>query len=171
VLNIPNSISLVRLAGVPIVLYLLSGENDTSRWVAFYLFLAICATDWLDGYLARKLDAVTELGKFLDPLIDKIAILVPMLTFIERQQIPAWGVALILVRELGIAGWRVNQTQVSGANWWGKIKTVSQMAAVALLILPPSFAISNVTPIVFRLSVFLTLLSGAIYLIPSDDSK
>ncbi|PSB06953.1 CDP-diacylglycerol--glycerol-3-phosphate 3-phosphatidyltransferase, partial [filamentous cyanobacterium CCP2] len=90
----------------------------------------------------------------------------PLLALIELGQVPAWGVFLILARELTIAGWRVSQTTISGANIWGKLKTVTQITAIALLIapLPPSWLL--VAQIAFWSAVVLTLISGAIYIFP-----
>ena len=111
---------------------------------------------------------MTDLGKFLDPLVDKFLVLAPLLVLVELGVIPAWGVLLILGRELTIAGWRVNQTTISGANIWGKLKTVSQIAAIALLIAPlgPDWRLPGL--IAFWVSVALTLVSGAIYLWPAE---
>lgn len=163
-MNIPNTITFSRLLGVPFILYLLQYPSDQNRLICLAIFLIVASTDWLDGYLARKLDQVTELGKFLDPLVDKLLVLAPLLALVALGKLPAWGVFLILGRELTIAGWRVNQTSVSGANIWGKIKTVSQIIAISLLIapLPPTWELSSL--IAFWISVILTLISGGIYL-------
>ncbi|MBE9129549.1 MULTISPECIES: CDP-diacylglycerol--glycerol-3-phosphate 3-phosphatidyltransferase [unclassified Coleofasciculus] len=168
-MNIPNSISFSRLLGLPFILYGLNNPTPLSRWICLGLFLVAAGTDWLDGYLARKLDQVTDLGKFLDPLVDKLLVLAPLLALIELGQVPAWGVFLILARELTIAGWRVNPsltTQISGANIWGKLKTVSQIAAIALLIAPLPEAWKIPSLILFWLSVALTLISGGVYIAP-----
>jgi len=81
-------------------------------------------TDWLDGYLARRLNQVTELGKFLDPLVDKLLVLAPLMALVGMGIVPAWGVFLILARELTISGWRVNPTfqngAVPGAGMWAR---------------------------------------------------
>jgi len=130
------------------------------------IFLVAALTDWLDGYLARKLNQISELGKFLDPLVDKLLVLAPLLAFIELGQVPAWGVFLILARELAIAGWRVSQTTITGANIWGKLKTVSQIMAIALLIAPLPQGWEQLALIAFWFSVALTLISGVIYLLP-----
>jgi len=133
------------------------------------IFLVAALTDWLDGYLARKLNQISELGKFLDPLVDKLLVLAPLLAFIELGQVPAWGVFLILARELAIAGWRVSQTTITGANIWGKLKTVSQIMAIALLIAPLPQGWEQLALIAFWFSVALTLISGVIYLLPQKD--
>lgn len=166
-MNLPTWITLSRLLAVPAVLWLLVDPSQGQRWVAMGIFLLAASTDWLDGYLARRLNQVTDLGKFLDPLVDKLLVLAPLMSLVELQQVPGWGVFLILARELTIAGWRVNpalQAQISGANLWGKLKTVVQIAAIALLISPlqyPTVALS-----LFWIAVALTWISGAIYLWP-----
>lgn len=172
-MNLPNSITLSRLLGLPIVVYCLYGDELTTRWIGFGVFLIAALTDWLDGYLARKLDLVTDLGKFLDPLVDKLLILIPLLILIDLHLVSAVGVCLILARELTIAGWRVGQTQISGANIWGKLKTTSQIVAIAMIIAPVSslgWSIANwhlYCSIAFWLAVALTLISGLIYVIPT----
>lgn len=166
-MNLPTWITFSRLLGVPFLLYLLYLPSAQAHWLAVGVFLIAAGTDWLDGYLARRLNQVTDLGKFLDPLVDKFLVLAPLLVLIELGVVPAWGVFLILARELAIAGWRVNQTKISGANIWGKLKTVSQIAAIALLMapLPESWRLPAL--IAFWVSVLLTLVSGAIYLLPA----
>ena len=169
-LNIPNSITLSRLLGLPVVVYCLYSNSLTVRWVGVAVFVIAALTDWLDGYLARKLNLVTDLGKFLDPLVDKLLILIPLLILIDLHLVPAIGVCLILARELTIAGWRVGQAQISGANIWGKLKTVSQIIAIAMIITPLSIESWHFYGLVaFWLSVAFTLISGLIYLIPAKD--
>ena len=167
VMNLPNWITFSRLLAIPVVLYGLSYPTPELRWICLTVFLLAASTDWLDGYLARKLNQITELGKFLDPLVDKLLVLAPLLSLIELGQVPAWGVFLILGRELAIAGWRVNQPTVTGANIWGKLKTVSQIGAIALLIAPLPEIWQRPILSAFWISVALTLVSGAIYLLPA----
>ncbi|MBW4655995.1 MAG: CDP-diacylglycerol--glycerol-3-phosphate 3-phosphatidyltransferase [Kaiparowitsia implicata GSE-PSE-MK54-09C] len=169
-MNLPNLITLSRLLGVPFLLWLLVQPTAQQRWIALGVFLIAAGTDWLDGYLARRLNQITDLGKFLDPLVDKLLVFAPFLSLIELGQVPAWSVFLILARELTIAGWRVNQPKISGANLWGKLKTVSQIGAIALLIAPPT-AESAIAQIAYWSAVVLTLISGAIYLVPSQSSN
>ena len=165
-MTLPNWITLSRLLALPIVLYGLNNPTPVSRWVCLAIFFIAAATDWLDGYLARKLNQISDLGKFLDPLVDKLLVLAPLLALVELGQVPAWGVFLILARELAIAGWRVNQTVIVGANLWGKLKTISQIAAIALLIAPLPDAWIILSLVAFWISVAFTLVSGAIYLWP-----
>ncbi len=170
-MNLPTWITVSRLLGLPFLFYLLSNPTPSHRWISMVIFLVSAGTDWLDGYLARRLNQVTELGKFLDPLVDKLLVLAPLLSLIELENIPPWGVFLIIGRELAIAGWRVNPNvtrnpQIQGANWWGKLKTVSQIIAIALLIapLPPQW--NTLCVIAFWGAVILTLISGVSYLWP-----
>lgn len=167
-MNLANWITVSRLFVLPFLVYGLSypppGQEITLRWVCLALFLVAAATDWLDGYVARKLDQVTDLGKFLDPLVDKLLILAPLLVLIQMGKVPAWAVFLILARELTIAGWRVQQTTISGANIWGKLKTIVQIVAIALLIAPFPESWQNPILGIFGVSVILTWISGGIYL-------
>ncbi|MEA5510311.1 CDP-diacylglycerol--glycerol-3-phosphate 3-phosphatidyltransferase [Crocosphaera sp. UHCC 0190] len=170
-MNLPNIITISRLLGLPFLFYFLENPTVSHRWISLTIFLVAASTDWVDGYLARKLNQVTELGKFLDPLVDKLLVLGPLLSLIPWQQVPAWGVFLILSREIAIAGWRVNpkltgNNTIQGANLWGKLKTVSQITAIALLIAPLPSTWETLSLIVFWLSVILTLVSGVIYLLP-----
>jgi CDP-diacylglycerol---glycerol-3-phosphate 3-phosphatidyltransferase len=173
-MNIPNWVTLSRLLALPLLLYLLPVPTTAARWFCLAVFLIAALTDWLDGYLARKLNAITELGKFLDPLVDKLLVLAPLLSLIQLGQLPAWGVFLILARELSIAGWRVTPSltgsqAIAGANLWGKLKTISQIAAIALLIAPLPAAWHVPALVVFWISVALTLISGLIYVIPAGE--
>jgi CDP-diacylglycerol---glycerol-3-phosphate 3-phosphatidyltransferase len=168
-MNLPTWITVSRLLGVPFLLWGLRPglESDVPlQWLMLGIFVVAAGTDWLDGYLARKLNQVTDLGKFLDPLVDKLLVLAPLMALVELGKVPAWGVFLILARELTIAGWRVSpsQTSLSGANLWGKLKTVVQIVAIALLIAP--LPLGGLPIATFWLAVGLTWVSGAIYLLP-----
>ena len=174
-MNIPTWITLSRLLGLPFILYLLNNPTTDNRWLCVGIFVLAAGTDWVDGYLARKLNQVTELGKFLDPLVDKLLVLGTFLALIELQLVPAWGVFMILARELAIAGWRVNpkltgNTGISGANIWGKLKTVVQIVAIAVLIAPLSSQWNLTSNILFWLAVAFSVISGAIYVLPQSSS-
>ncbi|RAQ45853.1 CDP-diacylglycerol--glycerol-3-phosphate 3-phosphatidyltransferase [Arthrospira sp. O9.13F] len=170
-MNLPTLITTSRLLGIPFILWTLEQPTPENRWLCLGIFIIVAATDWLDGYLARKLNQVTDLGKILDPLVDKLLVLAPLLALVEIGEIPAWGVFLILGRELAIAGWRVNQTQISGANLLGKIKTVVQIVAIALLIAPLSPIWETIALGIFWLAVAITLISGLIYILPPIPSQ
>jgi CDP-diacylglycerol---glycerol-3-phosphate 3-phosphatidyltransferase len=172
-MTLASWITVSRLLAVPFLLAGLYGSSPSvqSRWICVVVFLVAAGTDWLDGYIARRFDQVTELGKFLDPLVDKLLVLTPLLSLIELREIPAWSVFLILFRELAIAGWRVQQTHVSGANLWGKAKTVSQILAVALLIMPLSDSMRWIGLAAYSLAIALTFISAGVYLWPSLTSR
>jgi CDP-diacylglycerol--glycerol-3-phosphate 3-phosphatidyltransferase len=174
-MNLPTWVTVSRLLAIPPILYGLHQPTATMRWIVLGVFLLAAATDWVDGYLARRLNQVTELGKFLDPLVDKLLVLAPFLGLVEVGILPAWGVFLILARELTIAGWRVNpslqgQSTISGANFWGKLKTVAQIGAIAVLLAPLPAEWQPLALILFWISVALTLISGMIYLRPGSSS-
>jgi len=172
--TLPTWITLSRLLGVPLVLWLLIDPTPWHRWASEIAFLLAAGTDWLDGYLARRLDCVTELGKFLDPLVDKLLVLAPLLALVDLNRLPGWGVFLLLARELTIAGWRATPeiagAAVPGANWGGKVKTVVQVIAVALLLAPLPAPWPQVAVGTFWLAVVLTWASGIAYLWPRPGS-
>ena len=169
-MNLPTWITFSRLLGVPIVLIALLNPTDYRRWISVVAFVIFAGTDWLDGYLARKLNQVTELGKFLDPLVDKLLVMAPLMALVEMGKIPAWGVFLILARELTISGWRVNPAfqkgAVPGAGMWGKVKTVVQIVAIAILLAPLGGVWPSAGVALFWIAVALTWISGLLYLLP-----
>lgn len=172
-MNLPNLITFSRLLGIPFILWFLQGDNPRLQSWALGVFLVMALTDWLDGYLARKLDQVTDLGKFLDPLVDKLLVFAPFLMLVEKGLIPAWGVFVILARELAISGWRVNpqQGKIQGANLWGKVKTVVQIVAIALLMWSlgqPEMLWAG--QMMFWVAVGLTVVSGILYVVPPQES-
>ncbi|PZO42797.1 MAG: CDP-diacylglycerol--glycerol-3-phosphate 3-phosphatidyltransferase [Shackletoniella antarctica] len=173
-MNLPTWITVSRLLGVPLLLVLLQSPTAAQRWWGVGIFVAAASTDWLDGYLARSLNQVTDLGKFLDPLVDKLLVLAPLLMLVGLGQVPAWGVFLIVAREITISGWRVNPAMqggaVPGANLWGKAKTVVQIGAIALLIAPLPPAWDTPAQILFWIAVALTLASGLVYLWPQGKA-
>ncbi|MEL6488352.1 MAG: CDP-diacylglycerol--glycerol-3-phosphate 3-phosphatidyltransferase [Cyanobacteria bacterium J06634_6] len=174
-LNLPTWITFSRLLGVPLVLIALLEPTAAHRWFSVVAFVIFAGTDWLDGYLARKLNQVTELGKFLDPLVDKLLVMAPLMALVGMGIIPAWGVFLILARELTISGWRVNpafqKDAVPGAGIWGKAKTVVQIIAIAILLAPLTGSWQTTGVILFWVAVALTWISGALYLLPASTTK
>jgi CDP-diacylglycerol---glycerol-3-phosphate 3-phosphatidyltransferase len=171
-MNLPTWITVSRLLGVPIVLIALLDPTDFRRWISVVAFVIFAGTDWLDGYLARKLNQVTDLGKFLDPLVDKLLVMAPLMALVGLGVVPAWGVFLILARELTISGWRVNpmfqQGAVPGAGSWGKAKTVVQIVAIAILLAPLSGIWQTAGIALFWMAVALTRISGLLYLLPAS---
>lgn len=171
-MTVANWITLSRLLVAPVIIGILAVDSTpVSRWLCLGLFLGAALTDWLDGYVARRFNQVSDLGKILDPLVDKLLVLAPLLGLVQLQEIPAWTVFLILLRELGIAGWRVNQSQIAGANQWGKVKTVTQIIAVAALLVPGNSLLWQWGAWgAYALAIILTWISGLIYLWPQPKS-
>ncbi|MBD2176015.1 CDP-diacylglycerol--glycerol-3-phosphate 3-phosphatidyltransferase [Pseudanabaena sp. FACHB-1998] len=181
-ITLPTWVTLSRLIAVPIIFGLfIWQDSELTRLIALTVFLIASITDWLDGYLARKLNQITELGKFLDPLVDKVLTIALFLLFIELGQVPAWAVFLIITRELLITAWRgaptkpsapsqettteANKPQIIGANFWGKAKTVMQMVAIATLLIKIPYAITF-----FWIALLLTLISGILYVVPAPKA-
>ncbi|MEN9219074.1 MAG: CDP-diacylglycerol--glycerol-3-phosphate 3-phosphatidyltransferase [Gloeomargarita sp. DG_2_bins_126] len=152
-------LTLSRLLVIPGIFITLA---QAQRGWAVGLFLVGALTDWLDGYVARRLNQVSDLGKWLDPLVDKLLILAPLLALVELGEIPGWLVFLLLMRELAITAWRAQLPQMAGANRWGKVKTVAQVGAVVSLILWPG----GVSQVLLAGAVVITWWSGIMYLWP-----
>ncbi|NLC70657.1 MAG: CDP-diacylglycerol--glycerol-3-phosphate 3-phosphatidyltransferase [Desulfuromonadaceae bacterium] len=137
-LNLPNMLTLGRIAAIPILVVLLLFDTRLSGFLAAVIFGVAAITDWLDGYLARKWGIVTVLGKFLDPLADKLIVLGVLIMLIPLGRVPAWGVFLILAREITVTGLRSiasSEGIVIEASDLGKFKTIFQMTALPGLLL------------------------------------
>lgn len=138
ILNIPNIITMVRIAAIPLLcVLLLSPERETGFWAAA-LFAAASVTDWLDGYLARRMGIVTVFGKFLDPIADKLIVMAALIMILPFGRVPAWMVLVILGREMIITGLRgIASTEgiVIPASNLGKFKTIFQLVAIIGLLL------------------------------------
>ena len=140
-MNLPNKLTTLRMVMVPFFVFFLlwqHGENYTFRMIALALFIIASLTDLADGKIARKYNLVTDFGKFMDPLADKLLVCSALICLIDLGQIPAWMVVIIIGREFIISGFRLIATEhgiVIAANYWGKWKTTFQMFAVILMIL------------------------------------
>ena len=131
--NLPNKLTITRLISIPLVLVCLSFPGRLGSFLAGLFFGMAFVTDFLDGYFARKYGAVTVLGKFLDPLADKILVSATMIMLIPPGRIPTWIVILIIAREMAITGFRsiaMNEGVVIQASALGKFKTIFQSIAV-----------------------------------------
>jgi CDP-diacylglycerol--glycerol-3-phosphate 3-phosphatidyltransferase len=132
-LNLPNLLTLGRIAAVPILAVLLFFDSREAGFWAAMVFSAAAVTDWLDGYLARKWEVITVLGKFLDPLADKLIVMAALIMLIPLGRVPAWAVLLILAREMIVTGLRSiasSEGIVIAASSLGKYKTIFQMVAI-----------------------------------------
>ncbi len=137
-LNLPNLLTLARIAAIPVLVLLLMFESREANFWAALVFSLAALTDWLDGWLARKWEIVTVLGKFLDPLADKLIVMAALIMLIPLGRVPAWAVFLILARELIVTGLRSIASAegiVIAASDLGKYKTIFQMVAIIGLLL------------------------------------
>ena len=131
-----SKITLVRVAMIPIFMVLLLLGY---RWAALAVFILASVTDFVDGYVARHYNQVSDFGKFLDPLADKLLVTACMLIFVEWGRMPAWAVMIVLTREFAVTGLRlvaVGNGRVIAAGWSGKVKTFSTMVCLCLMHLP-----------------------------------
>ena len=151
-----------------LVVFLLTGwGGEANRWICLAIFVAASVTDWFDGHLARKYNLITNFGKFMDPLADKLLVCSAMICMIELDKLPAWGVIIIIGREFIISGFRLIAAEngiVIAANYWGKFKTVSQMIMIILLMLDFGGVFAVLTQIFIWLSVALTIISLLTYI-------
>lgn len=138
ILNIPNILTMLRIAAIPVLcVLLLSPDRESGFWAAA-LFAAASVTDWLDGYLARRMGIETVFGKFLDPIADKLIVMAALIMILPYNRVPAWMVLVILGREIIITGLRgIASTEgiVIGASVLGKFKTIFQLVAIIGLLL------------------------------------
>jgi len=137
ILSLPNGVTIIRIAAIPIILLLLFTSGQTYKMITAILFLLVSGTDTLDGYLARRRGMVTTLGKFLDPLADKLLIVASLIALITARGIPVWMVIVVVGREIAVTGLRgiaVSQGIVISASPLGKYKTVFQVASIFFLI-------------------------------------
>lgn len=168
-MNTPNKLTVARMIIVPfLVVFLLTGwGGDANRYISLVLFVVASVTDWFDGYLARKNNLVTNFGKFMDPLADKLLVCSAMICMIELNRLPAWFVIIIIGREFIISGFRLIAAEngiVIAANYWGKFKTASQMIMIILLILHFDGIFVTLEQIFIWLSLALTVISLITYI-------
>jgi CDP-diacylglycerol---glycerol-3-phosphate 3-phosphatidyltransferase len=168
-MNWPNRITLMRVALIPLIVILLQFNAPIFSTLALILFLLASFTDWLDGYLARKYANVTNLGKFLDPVADKLLVLCTMIALSGLNRFPAWVCIVVLFRELAVDGLRLvamERGRVIAAGKLGKIKTLLQMLAViAVLLNNVPFGAFPMDQVLMYAAVLMTLLSGVDYFI------
>ena len=177
-MNLPNKITMLRVFLIPFfVVFMLVSAIPYSKYIALVVFVVASLTDTLDGYIARKYKLVSNFGKFMDPLADKLLVSSAMICLVSLNRIPAWVVIVIISREFIISGFRLVASDagvVIAASWWGKIKTVVQMIMVIVLsIHNPVVAV--IEQILIYLALVLTVVSLLDYLIKNwkvmDDGK
>lgn len=172
-MNLPNKLTVLRVIMVPFfVFFMLTDAGGTAnKWIALVIFGVASLTDMLDGKIARARNLVTNFGKFMDPLADKLLVCSAMICLITTGQLAAWIVIIIIAREFIISGFRLVAADngiVIAASYWGKFKTVFQMLMICLMIadLEP---LTLVTQIIMWVALALTVVSLVDYLIKNKD--
>ena len=172
--QLPNAITIVRILCAPVFLWMLladGGADGPLRWWAAALFIVAIATDGIDGYLARRHDIVTDLGKLLDPIADKVLTGFAFVGLSILGELPWWVTVVVLVREIGITVYRfmVVSDHVLAAAWMGKLKTLAQGIALSLALLPLWTLFGEwifwVNAVTMAIAVILTIASGIDYLV------
>ncbi|WP_425447498.1 CDP-diacylglycerol--glycerol-3-phosphate 3-phosphatidyltransferase [Dethiothermospora halolimnae] len=169
-MNLANKLTLVRIFLVPIFMFFLLVNIPYGEYIAAGIFILAALTDSLDGYIARSRNQITKFGKLMDPLADKLLVSSALISLIEKDQISAWIVVIIIAREFAITGLRViaaSEGITLAANWWGKIKTITQIVAIVALLLdnyPFKYIGIPFDKISVALAVIFTIISGVDYL-------
>lgn len=172
-MNLPNKLTVFRvILIIPFVIFLLTNiGGDYSDWIALAIFIVASLTDMLDGKIARKYNLVTNFGKFMDPLADKLLVSAALICLIEMGRIPAWIVVIIISREFIISGFRLiasDNNIVIAASYWGKFKTTFQMIMVCLMIANIEM-LNIVTLIIMWIAVILTIVSLIDYIMKNKN--
>lgn len=192
-MNLPNKLTISRICLIPIFIILLTVPLDLGVWdigdtelpithfIAALIFIFASATDWVDGYIARKYNLITNLGKFLDPLADKLLVSAALIMLVQMNAAAAWIVIIIISREFAVTGLRLvaaGEGIVLAAGQMGKLKTATQMIAIILLLLhnfPFSYINFPLGTIMLYLALLFTVISGVDYFIKNKhvmrDSK
>ena len=162
-----SKITMIRVAFIPvfmIFMYLSGGEQGLFMWLSLAVFLVASLTDFVDGQIARKYNQVSDFGKFLDPLADKLLVIAAMRMFCEWDKLPAWALMIVLTREFAVTGLRlvaVGKGKVIAAGWSGKIKTATTMIGLCAWMAFPT--VSIVATVVTAVIVITTVYSGVEY--------
>lgn len=174
--NLPNALTIFRIILIiPFTVLLLGGQRGwfgsnllVPDILADLIFIIASLTDMLDGKIARRYGLVSNFGKFMDPIADKLLVCTAMIALIDMKRIPAWVVIVIIAREFIINGFRliaVENGKVIAASWWGKFKTTFQMIMVILMIVEPSLALMGMPVIIVDIIMYIALAFTIISLI------
>ncbi len=165
-MNLPNRLTILRVLLIPVFLVALYMGY---RYLAVGIFIFASATDWLDGYIARKYNLITNFGKFMDPLADKLLVSAAIIAMIELNLLASWIVIILISREFIITGFRLvaaSNNLVIAAGFWGKIKTVTQMAMIIVVLIDLPYAPAMyLGQILIWGSVIFTIVSAVEYVV------
>ncbi|MCR4903134.1 MAG: CDP-diacylglycerol--glycerol-3-phosphate 3-phosphatidyltransferase [Butyrivibrio sp.] len=175
-MNLPNKLTMFRVILIPFfVIFLLCNITPVDKWIALGIFIVASLTDMADGKIARKYNLITDFGKFMDPLADKLLVCSAMICLIELGAIPSWIVVIIIAREFTISGFRLvaaDNGRVIAASYWGKFKTTFQMIMVILMIIDLSVDAAWITvlsQIIMWIALALTIISLIDYIVKNKD--
>lgn len=173
-MNLPNKLTILRVIMVPFfVLFMLTGiGGEANKWISLLIFVVASFTDLLDGKIARARNLVTNFGKFMDPLADKLLVCAAMICLVETGKLPAWIVIVIISREFIISGFRLIASDngiVIAASYWGKFKTVFQMAMIVVLIADLGGIFDMVGTIIVWIALALTVISLVDYVVKNKQ--
>ena len=169
-MNTANKLTLTRVVMIPIFLVVLYLDFAFNKYIALAIFILASITDFIDGYVARHYNQITDFGKFMDPLADKLLVVSAMLWFVEAGQMPAWTVLIVVAREFAVTGLRlvaVDNGRVIAAGWSGKVKTATTMVCICLMLLLPRFV--ELSAICVAVIVLTTIWSGVEYFMKNLD--
>ena len=169
-MNLPNKLTILRVLMIPffVLFMLMDITGAADKWIAVALFIVASFTDFLDGYIARKYNLVSNFGKFMDPLADKLLVSAAMICLVEMGRLPAWVVIVIISREFIISGFRLVASDngvVIAASYWGKFKTVFQMAMIIALICNLGGIFGILETVLVWISLILTVVSLVDYVV------
>ena len=167
--NTANKLTMLRVILIPVYLVVWYLNLKYSALLALAVFVIASVTDFLDGYVARHYNQITDFGKFMDPLADKCLVTAAMLWFVEIGQMPAWALLVVIIREFGVSGLRMvaaDKGRVIAAGWSGKVKTASTMVCIVLMFLPIPDLVNTLCVAVI---VVTTLWSGVEYFVKNRD--
>ena len=169
-MNLPNKLTVLRVIMVPFFVFFMLTDvgGAANKWIALVLFIVASLTDMLDGKIARKYNLVTNFGKFMDPLADKLLVCSALIALVDLNKIAAWIVIIIIAREFIISGFRLVASDngvVIAASYWGKFKTTFQMLMIIYLVVDLQFAYANIVGMVLvYVALALTVISLVDYI-------
>ena len=173
-MNTPNKLTIARIIMIPFfvafLMYDITGSAD--KWIALAIFVIASLTDLLDGYLARKYHLVTNFGKFMDPLADKLLVCSALICFTSTGQLPAWITIIIIAREFIISGFRLIAADngiVIAASYWGKFKTVSQIMIILMIMNIQNTIFQGAITVFVVIAVALTVISLVDYILKNKN--
>ena len=168
-MNLPNKLTLLRIIMIPVFVVLLYLDFPFNNLVALAVFILASITDTLDGYIDRKYNLITDFGKFMDPIADKLLVTAAMLVFVDWHMMPAWVVIVVVAREFIVSALRLvaaNNGRVIAAGWSGKVKTASTMVCICIMLLGLPQWVNAVCSAVILVT---TAYSGIEYLVKNKD--